>query len=185
MSGGVGGCAGEIPRTRPDQRESGLLPKLRNRGLTRFLRNRGLTRFSYNNHDHQYIFPMPIGVGRPAKHQRTTFGDRLAAAREAAGLTQVQLAHKLGTTQRVITYWERGTVALRADQLRSLADALGVSTDYLLGRENGSKTRGGPVGKMRQIFEEASRLSRGQQQHIIRVLEPFVDRHSNGHKQGA
>ena len=94
---------------------------------------------------------MPIGIGRPAKHRRTDFGERLAQARESAGLTQLQLADQLGTTQRVITYWERGSVALRADQLKALADALGVTADFLLGREQ-PKARGiGPTGKMRQL----------------------------------
>lgn len=117
---------------------------------------------------------MPIGIGRPAKHRRTGFGERLAQARESAGLTQAQLADKLGTTQRVITYWERGSVALRADQLTALADALGVTADLLLGREQ-PKARGtGPTGKMRQVFDAASALPRSQQQHIVKVIGALV-----------
>jgi transcriptional regulator with XRE-family HTH domain len=138
--------------------------------------------FSYKITEPQYNLVMPIGIGRPAKHRRTNFGDRLATAREEAGLTQSQLAHKLGTTQRVITYWERGTVALRADQLRALADLLDVSADYLLGKESSKPHNSGPVGKMRQLFEAASRLPRSQQQKIAAVLEAFVNQHSNGQK---
>jgi len=117
---------------------------------------------------------MPIGIGRPAKSNRTSFGEQLAAARERAGLTQVQLAAKLGSSQRVIAYWERSSVALRPEQLNALADALGVSTDFLLSR-NTPKQRGtGPIGKARQVFEAVSKLPRSQQQRIITVVEALV-----------
>jgi transcriptional regulator with XRE-family HTH domain len=68
-------------------------------------------------------------AGRPAKNGRPSFGERLALARQQAGLTQQQLAERLDVTQRVITYWEREPVALRAEQLAALADALGVTTE--------------------------------------------------------
>ena len=74
-------------------------------------------------------------AGRPAQGKRPSLGQRLAQARQEAGLTQQQLAEMLGVDQRVITYWERKEVALRADQLRALTDALGVTADFLLGRD--------------------------------------------------
>jgi len=59
--------------------------------------------------------------------------------------------------------------------LLSLAQALNVSVDDLVGT-NGSKKRGtGPTGKMKQLFEAASRLPRSQQQKIAAVLEAFVN----------
>jgi len=124
-------------------------------------------------------------TGRPSKHPRTAFGERLHAAREALGLSQAQVAEKLNITQTAYGVWERYPVALRPDQIERLAKILNVSVEYLFGKEGIASRRGGPVGKMRQIFEDASRLSRSQQQHIIRVLEPFVERHGNGHKQAA
>jgi len=113
---------------------------------------------------------MPLGIGRPPIKQQTEFGQRIAMARQNAGLTQTQLAEKLGTSQRVITYWERGTVALRAEQLAALANALNVSTDHLLGKDSKSRISG-PTGKLRRLFEEASALPRSKQQRIIITLE--------------
>jgi transcriptional regulator with XRE-family HTH domain len=115
-------------------------------------------------------------AGRPAKSRRPSFGERLALARQQSGLTQEQLAKKLGTTQRVITYWEREQVALRADQLAALADALGVSGDFLIGREEPKRRGNGPVGRARRAFETLSRLPRHQQQRIIDVVEALVAR---------
>jgi len=40
------------------------------------------------------------------------------------GLSQVQLADKLGVTQKLITYWEHNDVALRVDQLTAIAKTL-------------------------------------------------------------
>ena len=117
-------------------------------------------------------------TGRPSKQPRPPFGERLHALREAAGLSQEQLAKKIGLTQRAYAYWERNPVALRPDQLLKLAEVLGVGPEDLLG-ENGSKSRRtGPAGKMRQLFEAASRLPRSQQQKVTAVLEPFVKEHA-------
>ncbi|MFI0347965.1 MAG: helix-turn-helix domain-containing protein [Chthoniobacterales bacterium] len=89
------------------------------------------------------------------------------------GLTQLQLAHKLGTSQRVVTYWEREAVGLRADQLSQLTEVLGVSADYFLGGQN--KKRGtGPAGKARLIFERVSQLPRFHQQRILSTVEDML-----------
>lgn len=130
-----------------------------------------------------YIFSEPcyaagMTAGRPPKKARPTFGERLAKARQEAGLTQLQLAERIGVSQRVVTYWERQPVALRAEQLAQLADVLGVSADFLLGRQNGRPRSSGPAGKMRQLFDAASRLPRTQQQKVAAVLEPFIKEHS-------
>ena len=117
-------------------------------------------------------------TGRPSKHSRPPFGERLHALREAAGLSQEQLAEKLGLTQRAYAYWERNPVALRPDQVLKLAASLGASVGDILG-ENGSKKRGsGPAGKMRQRFEAASRLPRSQQQKVADILHPFIREHA-------
>ena len=119
-----------------------------------------------------------VKTGRPAKRERTPFGQRLHALREQAGLSQQQLAARLGLTQRAYAHWERNPVALRPDQLLNLAQALNVSVEDLVGT-NGTKKRGsGPTGKMKQLFEAASQLPRSQQQKLAAVLEAFVNQHA-------
>lgn len=121
-----------------------------------------------------------VKAGRPAKRERDPFGQRLYTLREQAGLSQQQLADRLGLTQRAYAHWERNPVALRAEQLLKLAQALNVSVEDLVGT-NGTKKRGsGPAGKMRQLFEAASRLPRSQQQKITALLEAFI-----AHNRGA
>ena len=63
------------------------------------------------------------------------FGKRLRNLRQDRGLTQVELGNRSGISQKDISKYERGTTAnLLATNLIRLADALGVSVDYLLGR---------------------------------------------------
>ncbi|MGB3315968.1 MAG: helix-turn-helix transcriptional regulator [Albidovulum sp.] len=61
-----------------------------------------------------------------------TFGDRLAAAREAAGLSQAELAQRLGVKTRVVEHWEADAKEPRANRLQMLAGMLGVSLMWLL-----------------------------------------------------
>lgn len=115
--------------------------------------------------------------GRPSDKPRTPFGQRLVQARERAGLTQQQLAEKLGTSQRALARWERDPIAFRPDQLTALANALGVSLDHLTGRAvlppPASKE---PRGKLRSVFEKARKLPRRQQDHVVEIVEAYVDR---------
>jgi transcriptional regulator with XRE-family HTH domain len=121
-------------------------------------------------------------TGRPSSRQRPPFGERLYQLREQAGLTQAQVAEKLGLSHRAYAFWEREPTAVRAEQLAILAGMFGVSADYLIGRQAPKQRGTGPVGKLRLIFESASKLPRRQQQRVIDVVEDIlVARGLNGH----
>ena len=62
------------------------------------------------------------------------FPARLRAAREKRGLTQGELAKRAGLQMSAISHFETGTRKPSFENLRRLADALDVTTDYLLGR---------------------------------------------------
>jgi transcriptional regulator with XRE-family HTH domain len=120
------------------------------------------------------LYPLGMPVGRPAKFKRSPFGERLLASRQQAGLSQIQIAEKLGITQQTYAGWERRTTALKPEYISRLAELLHVSVDYLLGHENGGQRKGGPVGKARRVFEEVSKLPRHQQQRILGIVEDLI-----------
>lgn len=62
------------------------------------------------------------------------FPERLLAAREKRGLSQGELGKRAGFQASAISHFETGTRKPSFDNLRRLADALDVTTDYLLGR---------------------------------------------------
>lgn len=61
-----------------------------------------------------------------------TFGDRLTAAREAAGLDVTGLATRLGVKVATLEAWEQDMKEPRANRLQMLAGMLGVSLTWLL-----------------------------------------------------
>ncbi len=64
--------------------------------------------------------------------ERATFGDRLAGARDAAGLSQADLARKIGVKEKTIHAWEDDVSEPRANRLQMLAGLLNVSLMWLL-----------------------------------------------------
>jgi len=64
-----------------------------------------------------------------------TFGDRLAGAREAAGLTQEDLAQRLGVRLTTLQNWEEDLAEPRGNRLQMLAGMLNVSLTWLLTAE--------------------------------------------------
>ena len=61
-----------------------------------------------------------------------TFGDRLAGAREAAGLDQAGLAKRLGIRLSTLKDWEDDLSEPRANKLSMLSGVLNVSMRWLL-----------------------------------------------------
>ena len=62
------------------------------------------------------------------------FGERLTKAREKRELTQADLAKKASLQVAAIGHFERGRRKPSCSNVRALAKALNVSSDYLLGR---------------------------------------------------
>lgn len=64
------------------------------------------------------------------------FSKRLKRARELRALSQAQLATKAGLPAASVSHFESGPRKPSFDNLKSLASALDVTTDYLLGRSD-------------------------------------------------
>lgn len=60
---------------------------------------------------------------------------RIKTYREKRGLTQSQLADRLGICQSAVAKWETGGFTPSTANLLALAEALGCSIDALYGRE--------------------------------------------------
>ena len=62
-----------------------------------------------------------------------TIGERIQKVRKQRGLTQRELAERSETSELTIRQYEIGKREPRTEQLRKIAVALDISTDYLLG----------------------------------------------------
>ena len=116
----------------------------------------------------QAIFPSAI-----YRWDMTNALSRLKALREAAGISQRELARLIGEGQSNIQYWETTGKVPRSDLLIPLSKALGVTLEELLG-EPRPKRLASPGGRARQLFDAVSKLPRRQQDKVLDILEPFV-----------
>jgi transcriptional regulator with XRE-family HTH domain len=62
----------------------------------------------------------------------TTFGDRLAGAREGVGMTQAALARRLGIKVATLRSWEEDRSEPRANRIQMLSGLLNVSLVWLM-----------------------------------------------------
>ena len=63
------------------------------------------------------------------------FAQRLKEVRKQKGITQKELAKIIGVSEGAIKTWEQETADPSASALISISVALGVSVDYLVGRD--------------------------------------------------
>jgi transcriptional regulator with XRE-family HTH domain len=97
-----------------------------------------------NSLDSLSIYPAGLSVkGQLLDYSELAFGDRLKRAREGAGITQEQLAERVGVDQVQVSKWERNDTMPRADRLAAIADGLGdVQALYWLLTGDGKPPKG-------------------------------------------
>jgi transcriptional regulator with XRE-family HTH domain len=125
-----------------------------------------------------YLYTDYMAVGRPANKPRTEFGEKLYQARVEKGLSQMDMAELVNISQQSYAVWERKPTALKPEQLIIISLNLNVSIDSLLGLNPKNNRKGGPVGKLQLLLEEANKLPRSQQNRIFEFVEPFIRQHS-------
>ncbi len=76
------------------------------------------------------------------------FSERLKKARDLRGLSQAQLAAKSGLPPASVSHFESGPRKPSFDNLKALASALDVTTDYLLGRSDTPEASAETVGRL-------------------------------------
>lgn len=64
--------------------------------------------------------------------ERETFGKRIADLRKEKGMTQLELAEKMGVTDKAVSKWERNLSLPDAGSLPRLAEIFQVSVDELM-----------------------------------------------------
>ena len=97
--------------------------------------------------------------------RRKRIGARLCAARNAAGLTQGQVARLLGLHRPAISEIERGGRRVAADELAKLADIYGVGTDWIISKA------GDDIQADDRILLAARQLSRMKDEDLDRLMK--------------
>jgi transcriptional regulator with XRE-family HTH domain len=121
---------------------------------------------------------LSIGASAMAASDRAFYerlGQRLAERRKARGITQVQLAERLGVAQQTLAHYEGGTVRIAIATLADAAQALDTTVETLLGSA-AAKAGGkrGPAPKIQQQLEKIEALPKAKQRAIAQVLDSML-----------
>lgn len=93
-----------------------------------------------------------FGSSLNKKSRNHNFGDRLKAHREKMGMTQADLASKIGVDPNTIQRYESGSLP-KGDKIVSLADVLDCSIDWLL-KGSGQKYENKQENTQHQVSDE-------------------------------
>lgn len=106
-------------------------------------------------------------------------GQRIAKARTAADLTQVQLAEALGISQPQLAFYEVGKRRVPVSLLPGLAKALDISIEALIADDDAAnlaattprRTRRGPVSRLEQQLDAIAKLPKARQKFVSEMLD--------------
>jgi len=101
-------------------------------------------------------------------NEKDRFREHLQHIRQTKGLSQGDLAKRTGLKPAAISHFETGQRKPSFDNLIKLADALGVSMDFLFG--GGSEHASTASRKLLRDFEKLSPRDQDVVQEMIQVL---------------
>lgn len=104
------------------------------------------------------------------------FGERLVKLRKVKGITQKELAEKIGTSQRMIAYYEGPSNCIAANLLPYIAKALKVSVDELLGLK---QTKDDFVPQNMRLWKklrDIEKLSAKDQKAVMHYIEALLNK---------
>jgi transcriptional regulator with XRE-family HTH domain len=103
-------------------------------------------------------------------------GSRIAAARKARGMTQVQLAERLGVSQQTLAHYEVGRVGVGAPMLPMLAEILDLSFDEILVGQVAPYRPGkrGPPSHLAQHLERIAQLPKAKQRLVVEMIDSVI-----------
>lgn len=108
---------------------------------------------------------------------RKEIGLRISKAREKSGMSQNELADKLGVNRVTLTYWENGTRDIKTTDIVRLADELGVTCDYIL---RGVEAANIDINKAMGLSEHSIRVLKNLKKHHDYMEELYPGKHKSG-----
>lgn len=111
----------------------------------------------------------PLDLGKES------IGGRLSRLRKERGLSQIELASRMGIIQQLITDYERDRLRLHAEMVIRFAQALEISTDELL---LGSRAKGKAPAKMSlklvKRLQKIEKLPAPKQRALLQTIDGFL-----------
>ena len=106
---------------------------------------------------------------------KETLADRIQTLRKQAGLTQVELADKIGVSKSQFIRYESKNVQPPANIINKLADTLATSVDFLISGDKNEKAKASlKNSELIQRFKEVDSLPEDEQSVLIKIISAYV-----------
>lgn len=109
-----------------------------------------------------------------AQNLADSIGERIAHLRRLRGITQKDLAVRLGVTQPIISGYERGELRVHGDVLIELTRILKVSADEILGTVPPSPAVTAKDKYLLERFARISELPKRDRLALLRTINAFL-----------
>lgn len=111
---------------------------------------------------------------KPLNLGNESLGERLSKIRKAKGLTQKDLAEKIGIMRTRVADYELGRIRLYDEMIIRFAIALGVKTDEILGLEV-SKYDSDPINlSLIKKVKQIEKLPPGEKRALIKTIDKYI-----------
>lgn len=132
----------------------------------------------YNRQRDEGELVMPKRV--TAVEEEETFGQRLARLRKDAGYSQRSLAAEIGISQRMVAYYEAQGNRPPAQLLPTIADALGLTVDQLLGRKPVSARKAPENQRLLRELRKVEKLPPHARRSVLEHIDGLVTKYGAG-----
>lgn len=103
-----------------------------------------------------------------------TVAKRLRELRKRRGLTQVEVAEKLGIQQALLSTYERGQVRIHAVLVAAFADLFKVSADQLLGLKEPKGNGALHDRRFLRRLERIEKLPKRAKQTLLATIDTYL-----------
>lgn len=102
---------------------------------------------------------------------KKTLGTMIAELRKQHGMTQLELAEKMGVTDKAVSKWERDLSYPDINSLPQLAELLGVSVEELMQVKKEAEAPVSKVAEIMEIVPKAVAIAMGVAVTVLTILD--------------
>ena len=101
-------------------------------------------------------------------------GNQVRIARKKSGLTQEELAERIGKNSNLLARWERGEVEMKVDTIMSIAKALNLSISQLLEDDTSSKNNIPSMSYWGGVLDNIRQIAKRKDMEEIELIYPLL-----------
>ena len=106
----------------------------------------------------------------------TTLGKKIAELRKGKGMTQLDLAQRIGVTDKAVSKWERDLSYPDISSFPRLAEILGVSIDELMQSNVEKKVESGKIDDVVGLILRSIALAMGVAVTVLSIMDALDTR---------